>query len=70
MKYIRNVMNSQDKKAAEEARQRELNELFAVAIKQPKVPAGKEQHFSLCLQVCKLYQLICFMKLKFHTTLL
>jgi hypothetical protein len=27
----------QDKKAAEEERQRELNALFAVAIKQPKV---------------------------------
>jgi hypothetical protein len=31
-----------DKKAAEEAKQKELNDLFAVAIKQPKVPAGEE----------------------------
>ena len=30
-----------DKKAAEEAKQKELNDLFAVAIKQPKVPAGE-----------------------------
>lgn len=29
-----------DKKAAEAAKQKELNDLFAVAIKQPKVPAG------------------------------
>lgn len=31
----------QDKKKAELDRQKELAELFAVAIKQPKVPAGK-----------------------------
>ena len=31
----------QDKKKLEEERARELNELFAVAIKQPKVPAGE-----------------------------
>jgi len=30
----------QDKKAAELERQKELAELFAVAIKQPKIPAG------------------------------
>jgi hypothetical protein len=30
----------QDKKKAEEERQKELNALFAVAIKQPKVPPG------------------------------
>ena len=29
-----------DRKAAEAAKQKELNDLFAVAIKQPKVPAG------------------------------
>lgn len=32
----------QSKKEAEEQRQRELNELFAEAIKQPKVPVGEE----------------------------
>jgi hypothetical protein len=31
---------TQDKKKAEEERQKELNALFAVAIKQPKVPPG------------------------------
>ena len=31
----------QSKKEAEEQAQRELNELFAEAIKQPKVPNGK-----------------------------
>ncbi len=31
----------QDKKKAEEERQKELNALFAVAIKQPKIPAGE-----------------------------
>lgn len=31
----------QDKKKAEEEKQKELNALFAVAIKQPKVPAGE-----------------------------
>lgn len=31
----------QSKKEAEEQRQRELNELFAEAIKQPKVPVGE-----------------------------
>jgi hypothetical protein len=36
----------QEKKAAEEARKKELDELFAVAIKQPKVPVGacRAQH--------------------------
>ena len=34
----------QDKKKAELERQKELAELFAVAIKQPKVPAGEQQH--------------------------
>ena len=33
--------SARDKKAAEEAKQKELNDLFAVAIKQPKVPAGQ-----------------------------
>jgi hypothetical protein len=33
----------QDKKAAEEARKKELAELFATTIKQPKVPAGVQQ---------------------------
>lgn len=32
----------QDKRKAEAERQKELAELFAVAIKQPKVPAGKQ----------------------------
>ena len=32
----------QDKKAAEAERQKELAELFAVAIKQPKVPIGAQ----------------------------
>ena len=31
----------QDKKKAEAERQKELAELFAVAIKQPKIPAGE-----------------------------
>ena len=31
----------QDKKKAEADRQKELNDLFAIAIKQPKVPPGK-----------------------------
>ena len=31
----------QEKKKAEEDRAKELNELFAVAIKQPKVPVGE-----------------------------
>ena len=30
----------QDKKAAEEAKQKELNDLFAITIKQPKLPLG------------------------------
>ena len=52
----------QDKKAAELERQKELAELFAVAIKQPKIPAGVRRypfaHLSLqfklaiCLAVC------------------
>lgn len=32
----------QEKKEAEERRKQELNELFAMAIKQPKVPAGEQ----------------------------
>ena len=35
------AQNLQDKKKAELDRQKELAELFAVAIKQPKVPVGK-----------------------------
>ena len=31
----------QDKKKAEADRQKELNDLFAIAIKQPKVPPGE-----------------------------
>lgn len=38
----------QEKKKAEEERQRELNALFAVAIKQPKVPAGVDPKSILC----------------------
>ena len=38
----------QDKKAAEEERQRELNSLFAVAIKQPKVPLGVDPKSMVC----------------------
>jgi len=34
----------QDKKAAELERQKELAELFAVAIKQPKIPAGVRRY--------------------------
>ena len=34
------VLLLQEKKKAEEQRQRELNELFAQAIKQPKLPVG------------------------------
>ena len=37
-----------DKKALEEERQRELNALFAVAIKQPKVPAGVDPKSIVC----------------------
>lgn len=33
----------QEKKEAEERRKKELAELFAQAIKQPKVPAGEEK---------------------------
>ncbi|KAF6251009.1 hypothetical protein COO60DRAFT_693819 [Scenedesmus sp. NREL 46B-D3] len=38
----------QDKKAAEEARKKELAELFASAIKQPKVPAGVDPKSVVC----------------------
>jgi hypothetical protein len=38
----------QAKKAAEEQRQRELAELFAVAIKQPKVPVGVDPKSIVC----------------------
>ncbi len=41
----------QDKKKAEADRAAELNELFAVAIKQPKVPTGMHQPFSPLLEV-------------------
>lgn len=37
-----------DKKKAEEERQKELNALFAVAIKQPKVPAGVDPKSIVC----------------------
>ncbi|EFN55747.1 hypothetical protein CHLNCDRAFT_134088 [Chlorella variabilis] len=37
-----------DKKRAEEERQKELNELFAMAIKQPKVPPGVDPKSILC----------------------
>ena len=37
----------QDKKKLEEERQKELDDLFAVAIKQPKVPAGANRPSSL-----------------------
>ena len=33
---------AQDKKKAEADRQKELNDLFAIAIKQPKVPPGED----------------------------
>lgn len=41
------LCRSQDKKEAEERRKKELAELFAQAIKQPKVPAGAalQQHY-------------------------
>lgn len=42
------AINSKDKKKAEEERQKELNSLFAVAIKQPKVPAGVDPKSVLC----------------------
>ena len=49
--YFRGEVNlrAQEKKKAEEERQKELNALFAMAIKQPKVPqgaarAGMQQH--------------------------
>ena len=48
----------QDKKKLEEERQKELDDLFAVAIKQPKVPAGADRPGSLqtgvalCLSAC------------------
>ena len=34
---------TQEKRRLEEQRQKELNELFAQAIKQPKVPVGESQ---------------------------
>ena len=34
------MLSKQDKKKAEADRQKELNDLFAIAIKQPKVPPG------------------------------
>jgi len=37
-----------DKKAAEEQRKKELEELFAVAIKQPKVPLGVDPKSIVC----------------------
>ena len=37
------VFGLQSKKEAEEQAQRELNELFAQAIKQPKVPVGEQE---------------------------
>jgi hypothetical protein len=38
---VTKLSDVQDKKKLEEERQKELNDLFAVAIKQPKVPAGR-----------------------------
>ena len=49
MQRFRMLPNLQDKKKAELDRQKELAELFAVAIKQPKVPVGKR--CSLLLQI-------------------
>ena len=47
------ILRAQEKKKAEEERQKELNALFAMAIKQPKVPqgaawAGVQQHGLWC----------------------
>lgn len=39
----------QDKKKAEADRQKELNDLFAIAIKQPKVPPGEDTLLCACL---------------------
>ncbi|KAK9865017.1 hypothetical protein WJX84_005705 [Apatococcus fuscideae] len=39
---------AKDKKKADEERAKELNELFAVAIKQPKVPVGVDPKSMLC----------------------
>ncbi len=36
------ITPAQDKKKAEADRQKELNDLFAIAIKQPKVPPGED----------------------------
>ena len=36
------ITSPQDKKKAEADRQKELNDLFAIAIKQPKVPPGED----------------------------
>ena len=53
----------QDKRKAEAERQKELAELFAVAIKQPKVPAGK-QVSATCDQITvSLSNLFCHSKL-------
>ena len=38
--HLQKAAGLQNKKEAEEQAQRELNELFAQAIKQPKVPVG------------------------------
>ncbi|KAK4392188.1 Zinc finger CCCH domain-containing protein 11 [Sesamum angolense] len=41
-------LNAQKKKEEEKAREKELNELFKVAIKQPKVPVGVDPKSILC----------------------
>jgi hypothetical protein len=41
---------AQKKKEEEEAREKELNDLFKVAVGQPKVPVGTV-FFSLCLGI-------------------
>ena len=43
------ITSPQDKKKAEADRQKELNDLFAIAIKQPKVPPGEDT--LLCVQL-------------------
>ncbi len=48
----------QDKKAAEEAKAKELAELFAVAIKQPKLPVG-EREWGLARRVHAGAQQVC-----------
>ncbi|KAJ9506511.1 hypothetical protein QJQ45_019621 [Haematococcus lacustris] len=42
------IVNPKDKKKAEEERQKELAALFAVAIKQPKVPPGVDPKSMVC----------------------